>query len=316
MAGPQGIVDFHCHHVPARFELTTVANAPPTQKARWAVTNKVVADEGALLADIEAGDIQVRVINTPTAHICDAEGNVPHATIMAINDELARIVGRHKGRIIALATVDGYDGDKSARELERAVTQLGLKGVFLECARGSRLIDCPEARPTLETAARLGVPAFVHPVNPQPMTSQMEPYGRIGTLLARGSINSASLIALIESGAFKAMPGLKVVVTALAMGGLAMAAGFSHMSKLAGGTRDVMRRHVFIETMGFHPALIRTSVDLLGVGNVLVGSDWPIVSDGPIRSTVTAALAEAGLSAAEQAQVAAGNALRLLGVER
>jgi aminocarboxymuconate-semialdehyde decarboxylase len=315
MAGPLCIVDFHCHHVPARFELTTVANAPPTQKARWAATNKVIADEAALLLDIEAGDIAVRVINTPTAHICDAEGHVPHATIMAVNDELARIVDRHKGRIIALATVDGYDGEASARELERAVTQLGLRGVFLECARGARMIDCPEARPTLETAARLGIPAFVHPVNPQPMTTQMEPYGRLGTLLARGTINSASLVALIESGAFTVMPGLKVVVTALAMGGLAMAAGFSHMSRLPGGTRDVLRRHVFIEMMGFHPALIRTSVEMLGAGNVLVGSDWPIVSDGPIRQTVASALADAGLAPAEQAQVAGGNALRLLGAE-
>ena len=72
-----------------------------------------------------AGDIQVRVINTPTAHICDAHGHVPHATIMAVNDELARIVERHKGRILALATVDGYDGEASARELERALEPEG-----------------------------------------------------------------------------------------------------------------------------------------------------------------------------------------------
>ena len=274
----------------------------------------MIVDEAALLADIEAGDISMRVINTPTAHICDADGHVPHATIMAINDELARIVARHPGRIIALATVDAYDGEPSARELERAVTQLGLKGVFVECARGPRMIDCPEARPTLETAARLGIPVFVHPVNPQPLISQMDPYGRLGTLFARGTINSASLIALIEGGAFTALPALKIVVTALAFGGLAMAAGFAHMSRLPGGTREVLARNVLIETMGFHPALIRASVDLLGAGNVLVGSDWPIVSDGPIRPTVEAALRDAGLSTAEQQQVAAGNALGLLGV--
>ena len=89
------------------------------------------------------------------------------------------------------------------------------------------LIDAPQARPTLEVAAKLGVPVFVHPVAPQPLTKQMAPYGLIGTLFARGTVNSASLIALVEGGVFSQLPGLRVVVTAHAIGGLAMAAGLS-----------------------------------------------------------------------------------------
>lgn len=309
---PLSIVDFHCHHVPARFELTTLQNCPPSQRARWALTNKVIGDERFLLQDVESGDVSARVINTPTAHICDEQGHVPHDTIMQVNDELARIVGRHRGRIIALATVDGYDGKSSARELERAVTQLGLKGAFVECARGELMIDAPQARPVLEAAARLRVPVFVHPVNPQPLLGKMEPYGRIGTLFARGTVNSAALIALVEGGAFTSMPDLRVVVTALAVGGLAMTAGFSHMSRLPDGTRDVLRRNVLVDTMGFDPALIRLSVELLGASNVLVGSDWPIVNERPIRPVVEDALAAAGLSRDEQRAIAGANSLRLL----
>ena len=314
MAQALNIVDFHCHHVPPRFELTTLLTAPASQRARWARTNKVICDERALLQDIDAGDISARVVNTPTAHICDANGHVPHDVTMQINDALARLVERHPGRIHALATVDAYDGDHAARELVRAVAQLGLKGVFVECARGDMMIDAPQARPVLEAAAQLGVPVFVHPVNPQPFLGRMEPYGRIGTLFARGTVNSAALIALIEGGAFTAMPSLRIVVTALAMGGLSLAAGFSSMSKLPDGTRNVLRNNVFVDTMGFAPALIRLSVDLLGAGNVLAGSDWPIVNDGPIRPVVETALREAGLTDAQQEQVAGANALRLLGV--
>jgi hypothetical protein len=43
-----------------------------------------------------------------------------------------------------------------------------------------------------------------------------------------------------------------------------------------------MRKHVFINTTLFHPALIRASVDLLGAENVIAGSDWPIAG-APIR---------------------------------
>jgi aminocarboxymuconate-semialdehyde decarboxylase len=53
-----------------------------------------------------------------------------------------------------------------------------------------------------------------------------------------------------------------------------------------------MRKHVFIDTQLVHPALIRTSVDLLGIDHVLAGSDWPIV-DGPFGSKLGVGLAQA-----------------------
>jgi predicted TIM-barrel fold metal-dependent hydrolase len=306
------IIDFHCHHVPACFALTVVQNAPPSQKSRWAATAKLINDESLLLADIDAGDIDARVINTPTAHICDAAGHVPHDTIRRVNDELAAIQHRHPGRIHALATVEAYDGDRAARELERAITTLGLKGVFVECAKGDLLIDAPEARPTLEVAAKLGVPVFVHPVNPEPMLSRMEPYGRLGTLLARGTVNSQALIALLEGGTFVSLPELKVVVTALAFGGLAMAAGFSGNSKLEGGTHRHLRRNVFIDTMELDPVMMRAAVDIVGRDNVLIGSDWPIVSEGPIRARVEETLEKCALAPADRTAIASGNSTRLL----
>jgi hypothetical protein len=51
----QAFIDFHCHHVPARFNLTAVRAAPPSQKARWEGIAKKLADEDALLRDIRDG---------------------------------------------------------------------------------------------------------------------------------------------------------------------------------------------------------------------------------------------------------------------
>jgi predicted TIM-barrel fold metal-dependent hydrolase len=308
------IVDFHNHHIPARFKLTAAQTQPATQRARWETLARKLPDEDLLLKDICEGRLQARVVNIPGNLIADADGHVPHETIMAMNDDLADLVARHPGRIHGLASVDGYDGDTSAREAERAVHDLGLRGIFIDCARGEFLIDSPQARPTLEVASKYSVPVFAHPIAPQPLTRQMTPYGHIGTLFARGTINSASLIALVEGEVFSQLPGLRVVVTAHAIGGLAMAAGLSGQSRLPTGTVDVMRKHVFIDTTLCHPALIRASVDLLGVGNVVAGSDWPIAGETPIRDTLTSAMQEAGLSAVEQKAVAADNCLRLLGV--
>jgi aminocarboxymuconate-semialdehyde decarboxylase len=307
------IIDFHTHHVPARFELTAAQTAPADQRTRWEAIAHRLSDEDLLLKDIREGEISARVVNIPAALIADAQGRVPHETIMAMNDELAGLVARYPGRIHGLASIDAYDGDRSAREAERAIRDLGLRGLFVDCARGDVLIDAPQARPALAVAAKLSVPVFVHPVAPQPLTRQMAPYGLIGTLFARGTVNSASLIALVEGGVFSQLPGLRVVVTAHAIGGLAMAAGLSSQSRLASGTIDVMREHVFIDTSLCHPALIRAAVDLLGADNVVAGSDFPIV-DGPLRGPLTDAMRQARLSDHEQNAIAAGNCLRLLGL--
>jgi aminocarboxymuconate-semialdehyde decarboxylase len=142
----------------------------------------------------------------------------------------------------------------------------------------------------------------------------MAPYGLIGTLFARGTVNSAALIALVEGGVFSELPDLRVVVTAHAIGGLAMASGLSNQSRCPSGAIDVMRRHVFIDTQLIHAALIRASVDLLSADRVMAGSDWPIVDDGPLRGPLADAMQAAGLSAEDQKAVAGGNCERLLGV--
>lgn len=313
-ATASSVVDFHCHHVPARFAVTAGQFAPASQRARWEAITAKLADESLLLKDVDEGHLAARVINIPAGLIADADGCVPHDTIMATNDYVAALVARHPGRLYGLASVDPYDGERAAREAERAIHDLGLLGLFVDCARGDMLLDAAQARPTLHAAAQLGVPVFAHPVAPQPLTRQMAPYGVIGTLFARGTVNSAALIALVEGGVFAEMPNLRVVVTGHAIGGLAMASGLSRQSSRPTGATDVMRKHVYIDTQMIHPALIRAAVDLLGADRVMAGSDWPIVDDGPVRAPLREAMARAGLSEDEQDAVAGANCLRLLGV--
>jgi len=238
-ASAPSVVDFHCHHVPARFEVTAGRYAPVSQRARWDAIGKKLADESLLLKDIHEGHLAARVINIPAGLVADADGHLPHDTIVAINDHVADLVARHPGRLYGLASIDAYDGERAAREAERAVRELGLLGLFVDCARGDMLLDAPQARPTLAIAARLGVPVFAHPVAPQALTRQMAPYGVIGTLFARGTVNSACLIALVEGGVFAELPDLRVVVTGHAVGGLAMASGLSRQSRVPDGAAAV-----------------------------------------------------------------------------
>lgn len=311
---PLTIVDFHNHHVNPSFPLTILARVPPSLRTRWEQVNRNLHDSGALLSSIEASGIAARVINTPTAFIQGPDGEVPPGTIQRINDLLAELVGKNPGRLYGLATVDAYSGEAGARELTRAVRELGLRGAFVDSAKGDVLIDAPQARPTLAAAANLNVPVFVHPVSDPALLKKFASRGWLGLSLARGSINAAALFALIESGAFDELPDLRVVVTTLALGGVLVAGGVQADSSQRATFSQMLRRHVYVDTMGLNPTLIRGAIDLLGAEHVLVGTDWPIFVEKSVPERLHRAFAECGLSPAEQQMVASGNTLRLLGV--
>jgi aminocarboxymuconate-semialdehyde decarboxylase len=291
MSNALQIVDFHNHYVGPGFPVAT--SAP---------FSGLLRDRGALLSSLEQGGVAARVLNTPLEFIRGAEGDVAPGMVERINDALAELVDGHPGRLHGLATVDGYAGDAAAAELTRAVRTLGLRGVFVESAKCNLLPDAPEARPTFAAAAALGVPVFLHPVADRALDLRFQRFGRLGVRLTRGTINAAALMAILQSGMFKELPGLRVVVTSLALGGVLLAAG----------TPEVDLRRVYIDTTGMHPSSIRAAIDVLGADHVVAGTDWPVVQEKSLASRLAQTLHS--LSPEAQRMVARTNALGLLGM--
>jgi aminocarboxymuconate-semialdehyde decarboxylase len=311
---PMKIVDFHNHYMGPSLTLTNLATMPPAARPTWEKINANLQSQSALLSSIETAGIASRVINTPTAFIQDADGKVPPGAERRINDQMAELCAKNPGKLYGLATVNAFGGDESARELTRAVKELGLRGVFVESASGDLLLGAKESRPTLAAAAGLGVPVFVHPQTDPQLHKRFSRTGRIGLRLARGTINSAALINMLESGAFDEIPKLQLVVTTLAFGGVLLAAGFGDGQRIRSDAPALTRRHVYIDTMGLNPAVIRAAIDILGVDHVLMGTDWPIVEEKSVPERLQKAFAHCGLGPAEQQMVAGGNALKLLGI--
>ena len=88
---PLKVVDFHNHFVGPSFALTTSDRAAPAQRANQARVDALLADPGALLGSLETTGVTARVINTPTAFLEDADGEVPtKVPFPRINDQLAK----------------------------------------------------------------------------------------------------------------------------------------------------------------------------------------------------------------------------------
>ncbi|MGW0434211.1 amidohydrolase family protein [Micromonospora sp. NPDC003197] len=77
------------------------------------------------------------------------------------NDRMAQLVARHPDRFLGFAHHDPFAPD-AAGELERAVTELGLRGwkLFAPLLRGP--LDDPTLDPVWATAQRLRIPVLVH----------------------------------------------------------------------------------------------------------------------------------------------------------
>src|SRR5258705_1675203 len=87
-APPLRVVDFHNHYVGPSIALTTMSGTPPAQRENQARVDAQLSDPRALLGSLEVAGIAARVINTPTAFLQDADGEVPRGTIPRINDEV------------------------------------------------------------------------------------------------------------------------------------------------------------------------------------------------------------------------------------
>jgi aminocarboxymuconate-semialdehyde decarboxylase len=110
------------------------------------------------------------------------------------------------------------------------------------------------------------------------------------------------------------LKNLRKGIRRLATDGALLAGGFGDGARLRKDAPALTRRHVYIDTMGLHPVLIRAAVDLLGVDHVLVGTDWPIAVETSVPERLATAFAACGLDAAEQRMLASGNTLKLLGL--
>src|SRR5689334_23284188 len=77
------------------------------------------------------------------------------------NDEIAAAVRAHSDRFVGFCRVDPRRGDRAVRELERAVVQLGLRGVFLHPWEEGYPINRPPVFSVIEQAIELKLPLMI-----------------------------------------------------------------------------------------------------------------------------------------------------------
>src|SRR4030095_10466363 len=115
--------------------------------------------------------VQILSLTSPGVQVFDAAD----ATALAVdtNDQLVDAIRRYPTRFAGLAAVAPHDPKAAVREIDRAVRQLGLKGVIINSHTRGEMLDDPKFWEIFEAAEALNVPIYIHP--PAPPAATLSP---------------------------------------------------------------------------------------------------------------------------------------------
>jgi 2,3-dihydroxybenzoate decarboxylase len=217
------------------------------------------------------------------------------------NDYLAEIIARWPDRFSGYASLPLQDPPAAARELERAVTQLGLSGAMLHGHTNGLYMDDPSCWVVWERAAALKVPIYIHPTDPIP--GQWKIYDGYPELLSAawnwGFETGTHALRVILSGVFDEFPDASLIIGH--MGELIPFALWrlenqykqqisgESLLEMPAGKRMIkqlpayyVKNNLFITTSGnFSVPALQCSIDSIGADRILFAVDYPFEKTEP-----------------------------------
>jgi aminocarboxymuconate-semialdehyde decarboxylase len=240
------------------------------------------------------------------------------------NDEMAELVRRFPDRFAGFAAaLPLSDVEEAARELDRALTQLGALGAQLYTNVLGVALDDPRFEPLFDRLEQSSRAIWLHPTRSAAwadyLAERTSDYG-LWWSLGWPYETAAALARLVYSGHMERHP--RQIVIAHHGGG--MVPHFSARLAMGPGYRQVKDtlplppldyfRRFYVDTALFGaPHAVRCVLEFFGPQHTLFGTDMPLGPASAVEATI-ADIEAAGLSSADQAAVYAGNAVRLLGL--
>ncbi|HEX4407410.1 MAG TPA: amidohydrolase family protein [Xanthobacteraceae bacterium] len=243
-----------------------------------------LADDRLRFMDAAGVDIQVLSFTAPGPQALDKEAGV--AMAVSANNQLKEAIDKHPDRFAGFAMVPTADPEAAARELERAVKELGFKGTMIHGHHQGSFLDDKKYWPIFETAAKLDVPVYLHPtVPPLPIkNTYFAGYEELeGAAWGFGVDTSCHFLRLMFSGLFDAYPNLQIILghlgETLPFAMHRMHAKTFHAAQRRGLKKtplQYIRDNLIVTPSGnwYEPAFMCTLL-ALGADRIIWAVDWP-----------------------------------------
>jgi predicted TIM-barrel fold metal-dependent hydrolase len=233
-------------------------------------------------------DVQVLSLTMPGCEGFETETAIAMAT--DANDRLAAAIQEHPTRFAGFASVPTASPAAAAKELERAVTKLGLKGAMINGHVRGEFLDNHKYWGIFECAQALNVPIYLHPTIPHPdvLKAYFEGYQDLSMPAWGFAMDTCThFLRLVFAGLFDAYPKLKMILGHLGEGLPFWIHRLNDHAQFGAKRRGLkktpeqyLRENLVVTTSGnfFMPAFLCTLM-ALGVDNVLFSVDWPYESN-------------------------------------
>jgi aminocarboxymuconate-semialdehyde decarboxylase len=269
------------------------------------------------LAELDAMGVDLQLLApSPNQYYDWAEEPLAERITTLANEQVAELVRQQPQRFVGLGTVALQHPALAVRQLEHAVTTLGLKGVEISTTIAGCGLDDPRFEPFWAKAAELGCVVMIHPMG----SEQGERLNRwyLWNVIGQPFETTVALTELIFGGVFDRHPGLKVY----SVHGGGYLPAYWGRSDHAWRVRPEARtcrnlpsgylKRIWFDTVVFDPLELRQLIDSVGLSQVMVGTDGPFdMGHYDMHALVDAV---PGLSEADRAALQHGNAERLLGL--
>lgn len=203
---------------PGFYSLWGFFGTSPTPRARDLLAR--IQDMGERrIADMDAAGIDMALLLLTSPGVQAFEPGLASSLAIESNDILVDHIRRHPTRYAGLAAFAPNAPQAAAKEIERAVTKLGLKGAVMNSHTMGEYLDDEKYDDIFAALQALDVPLYIHPNTPSPqMVQPFLPRCLDAAIYGFGVETGLHALRLIVSGVFDRFPNLKIVLGHLGEG--------------------------------------------------------------------------------------------------
>ena len=204
------VIDFQHHYVPVELAKKRGLYAEETTYLkegglRATTMHKRLYDLDLQLREMSEAGIDVSVLS------CLLGWSAPMDECRLINDDLAKVQANYPGKFVGLAQAPVLEGQEAIQEIDRAVRNLGLKGITITSQTKGVSLDAPKLYDLYEKICELDVPIFVHPALAPVGYDLLQDYD-LPRVLGREVDLTVATTRLIAGGVLDRFPDLKLVI--------------------------------------------------------------------------------------------------------
>lgn len=322
------IIDFHNHHYPPDYIEALRAEQGAVRVTDDADGNPVLHSPGDYnvavpghrdisfreqILEEEGIDMQVLTLTSPGTHLSPPAQSVALSRI--VNNSFAVIMREHPDRFTALGTLPLNDPGAAVIELERAILELGMRGIMLFSNINGIPLHHESFLPLYEKADELNAVFYIHPIHPVGVEAMTDYW--LMPLVGFTFDTTLAAAGLVFSGIVERFPSITWVLAHLGgaipylaerldRGYHAFEECREHINRLP----SEQLKDFYYDTVNFDPHALQLAIEFAGSSHLLAGSDYPHMIGS--LSSMMESIRMLDIPEEEKVDILGGNAQRLL----